>query len=153
MTASDQQQLETELNYKPVQHDTRFFKTHPPGYNVMIGLGAFFGLVGFLLGSVVTVSVLGRGGVGEIAGCLVGLVVAFTLGWTLPRAFWRGIGPHGRAVLRVPGHLGAWAILVPCFLISAGLVVGLKGVVEAQIPTEEPFGEYLTALDNRLLIA
>ncbi len=65
---SDQAQLESELNYSPPQNDKRFFKTHPPGYNVMSGLGAFFGLIGFLLGLLGTVSMLGGGGISEVLG-------------------------------------------------------------------------------------
>ncbi len=133
---SDSEQLERELNYKPPQRDTRFFKTHPPGYNVINGMGAFFGLSGFLLGLLATVTLLGRGGFAEVLGFIVGLIFAAIFGWKLPRAIWRGIGPSGRSVLRVFGYLGSGGTLIFCFLAAALLVGGLKGVI-GSTPTAE----------------
>lgn len=135
--ASDREELERELNYKAPYRDRRFFKTRPPGYNVMVALGAFFALLGFLLGGISTLAVLGGGKLSEFLACIVGFVLAAILGYKLPRIIWRGIGPTGRGVLRVFGYLGAGPILIVCFLSAALLVNGLKATL-GQLRSSDP---------------
>jgi hypothetical protein len=135
--ASDRDLLERELNYKAPYNDRRFFKTRPPGYNVMTGLGSFFALTGFLLGAVSTIALLGRGVITEFVGCVVGLSAAAILGYKLPKMIWRGIGPNLRGPLRLFGYLGSGPILILCVLAFALPFGAFKGVL-GKLPSSEP---------------
>ena len=123
---NDDELLEHELNYVKPARDTRFFKTHPAGYNVLTAVGALLGLFGFVLGGVATTAALGRGGLSPILSCVVGLVLAIFLGGTLPPMLWRLIGPLGRGIFRPLGSLGAGPVVIVAVLGFSMLVGGLK---------------------------
>lgn len=127
---SDDELLEQELNYVKPARDTRFFKTHPAGYNVLTALGALLGLFGFVLGGVATTAALGREGLSPLLSGAVGLVLAIFLGGMLPPMLWRAIGPLGRAMLRPLGSLGAGPVVIVAvlgFAVAVGSVKMLAG--------------------------
>lgn len=123
---NDDELLELELNYVKPARDTRFFKTHPAGYNVLTALGGLLGLFGFVLGGVATTAALGREGLSPILSCVVGLVLAIALGGMLPPMLWRLIGPLGRGILRPLGSLGAGPVVIVAVLGFSMLVGSLK---------------------------
>ncbi|MBS2035418.1 hypothetical protein JST97_10540 [bacterium] len=114
--------LEKELNYRPPQRDTRLIKTHPPGYNVLSGISAFFLVGGFILGGLPVQLALGQNA--GIPAILSGAVVGLLLAFTVPRKLWVGIGPTGRAMLRPFGCMGSFAIWMMC-LVALAVVVNL----------------------------
>ena len=117
---NDDELLERELNYRPPQRDTRLLKTHPPGYNVLSGISAFFLVGGFILGGLPVQIALGANG--GIPAILSGTVVGLLLAFTIPRKLWIGIGPSGRALLRPFGCMGSFAIWMMCLLALAVVV-------------------------------
>ncbi len=132
---SDDDLLQRELNYRAPVRDRRFFKTNPPGYNLLIGLGAVFALGGFVLGAGMTAVLFGTGGQGvpALMASGVGLVVALVLGLTLPPKVWVAIGPTGRSILRPIGYLGAWPVLVAA-LLGLSLVAGTIQAIQSGVP-------------------
>jgi hypothetical protein len=125
--ASDSDLLEMELNYRPrrstaLNPDRRLFKTNPPGYNVLMGLGAFSVLGGFTLSALLTLVVLGQGGPQQAAALAVGLGVGLWAGLALPSRLWRSIGAGPRSLLRIPGYLGSGFILVLTMVAFAAVV-------------------------------
>lgn len=127
LQASDSDLLEMELNYRPrrstaLNPDRRLFKTNPPGYNVLIGLGAFFALGGFTASALISLLLLGRGGPQQAAATAIGLGVALWAGLSLPTRVWRAMGAGPRSLLRVPGYLGPGCILVVAMLAFTAVV-------------------------------
>ncbi|HNV70981.1 MAG TPA: hypothetical protein PKO06_14865 [Candidatus Ozemobacteraceae bacterium] len=122
---TEEDQAEYELNYRPPYRDTRFFKTHPAGYNVVRSLGAVFALGGWV--ATVFVAALfselkGFAGVGAV---IAGLIVGLTLGFTLPEILWRGVGSTIRSALRPLGWFGGLPMIFLClclFAVFAGVL-------------------------------
>lgn len=109
--------VEQELNYRPPHRDTRFFKTNPAGYNIVIALGAFFALSGWVLTVMVMQFFVDLRGLASAFVFFVALIVGLGMGFTLPNLIWRGIGPLGRRILRPIGIFGAFPVLILCFLL------------------------------------
>ena len=133
---NDDEELERELNYVKPEDDRRFFKTNPPGYNVLIGLGAIFALIGFVIGGIFTSATLGKEGLSPFIAIGIGLASAAFLGLTIPPVLWRGIGPTGRMFFRPFGYLGAGPVLV-IIVLGFSLMVAAGKMLTSGIPLSQ----------------
>lgn len=131
---SEEDLLEYELTYRPPRHDTRFFKTHPAGYNVVTAMGAFAALGGWTLTVMISLLFVESAGLTSIFIFCIAVVVGLSLGFTIPEMIWRGIGPHGREAMRPLGWFGTLPMLFVCFCCFAVVA----GVIRAVVPQKPP---------------
>jgi hypothetical protein len=125
----DSEQLDSELNWRDPdpEFDRRFFKTRPPGANVMLAIAsvAFLGCLEIYLQ--ITGGVSAEHGILPVIGFFVFCAVAVIVSLVAGRWIWVRLGSPLRTMLRPFGRLG----VTPAIAIVALGAVMLLGLLEA----------------------